>query len=66
LSDRSELHRQVARECLELARKAKDPGVRAVLIGMAERSLERAGASGTDDLLNDLLRDYNDRKMSDE
>jgi len=66
LSDRSEHHRQVARECLELARKVRDPAVRAVLIGMAERSLERAGASGTDNQLNDLLRDYNDRKMSDE
>jgi len=66
LSERSELHRQVARECLELARKATDPAVRAVLIGMAERSLERAGESGTDNPLNDLLREYNDRKMSDE
>jgi len=54
----------VARECLELARRTADPSIRAVLVGIAERSLARAGEAETaDSVLNKLLRDYNDRKM---
>lgn len=64
MPDRSTLHRRVARECLELAQRATDPSIRAVLVGMAERSLARAGEPEADDsVLNELLREYNDRKM---
>jgi hypothetical protein len=64
VSDRSEELRKTARECLELARKTTDATTRAVLVTMAQRSLDVASGSAGDDQLNAVLQEYNDRKMS--
>jgi hypothetical protein len=49
---------------LELARKTTDATTRAVLVTMAQRSLDVASGSAGDDQLNAVLQEYNDRKMS--
>jgi hypothetical protein len=54
----------VARECLELARKTTDENARAVLVTLAQKSLDLAGGSAADDQLDALLQEFNDQKMS--
>lgn len=64
VSDRSDELRKTARECLELAHKTTDATTRAVLVTIAQRSLDLASGSAGDDQLNAVLQEYNDRKMS--
>jgi vacuolar-type H+-ATPase subunit H len=62
--DRSEVFRKVARECLQLARKTTDENARAVLVTLAQKSLDLASGSAADDQLDAVLQEFNDQKMS--
>src|SRR5256885_12173763 len=64
VSDRSDELRKTARECLELARKTTDATARAVLVTIAQRSLDLASGSAGDVQLNAVLQEFNDQKMS--
>jgi hypothetical protein len=61
MSEREDRFRQHAAECLLLARDTKEPARRQVLIHMAQRWAELAGAAHQD--LNTLLTEYNEQMM---
>jgi hypothetical protein len=65
MSDRSHERRQFAAQCLWLAQRTSDVSVRASLIDMAQKWLEFAGKQYGDQVLRDVVGEFNLRQLLD-
>jgi hypothetical protein len=64
MSDRADEFRQAAAQCLALARKARDPNTRAMLLLLAQKWREHADNPAADIRFEAILKEFNDQQMS--
>jgi hypothetical protein len=64
MQHRAEEYRKAAAECMELARTATDPKIRAALLHMAQNWLRLMHRSGASAQFEALLQDFNDQQMT--